>query len=144
LRRHLEPFAIATNVTQSDCTRLDDILIILGKLFAVFADVSTFDRETSLLMTAKLEARWLKQGVNREVFILALTLNPFIRRDCFNPRNPALTPGALVNMFSRVYRWMMQQEPNYELTVAFEEYLSRVGRWSDVSMGLPALKKKAE
>ncbi|KAI0362751.1 hypothetical protein OH77DRAFT_1379925, partial [Trametes cingulata] len=144
LRKHLEPLAVATNITQSDRTRLDDVLLTLGKLYTIYSDASEFDRETSQLMVDKLETRWRKQGSNREVFILAMVFNPYVRKDCFNPQNPALTPGELLNMFCRVYRRMMQQEPNLELIVAFEEYLGRVGRWSDEALHLPKWKAQAE
>ncbi|TBU52035.1 ribonuclease H-like domain-containing protein [Dichomitus squalens] len=117
-RTHLEPLAIATNATQGDHARLDVVLITLGNLYHT------------------LEARWKKTGDERELYILAVVLNPMLRMTPFRENNPLLTRQNLWLMFKRNYEHMEQRPTDKELKAAFMEYLNGVGEWSDDSMGL--------
>lgn len=76
--------------------------------------------------------------------ILALVMNPYVRQDCFDERNPALTSGELSKMFTRVYKRIMQQEPDVFLLAAFDDYIQRIGRWSDSALQLDLWKTAAE
>ncbi|KAI0771477.1 ribonuclease H-like domain-containing protein [Trametes elegans] len=143
LYKHLAPFSIATNIAQADNTRLDTILLTLGKLACIFSDPVEIDPRTRTTILTLLEDRWKKVGDNREIFILALLFNPYVRRDCFNSANPALTVASLWRIFKRVFRRMMQREPDVQVMRAFSDYLARVGQWSDESMMLQDWRKQA-
>ncbi|KAI0763741.1 hypothetical protein BD413DRAFT_579730 [Trametes elegans] len=123
LYKHLAPFSIATNIAQADNTRLDTILLTLGKLAHIFSDP--------------------KVGDDREIFILALLFNPYVCHDCFNSANSALTVASLRRIFKCMFRRMMQHEPDVQVMQAFSDYLACVGQWSDESMMLQNWRKQA-
>ncbi|PIL30398.1 hypothetical protein GSI_07584 [Ganoderma sinense ZZ0214-1] len=134
--RHLEPLAIATNATQGDHARLDVVLITLGNLYHTYCDTATYGSETQAIMHKSLEARWKNTGKERELYILAIVLNPMLRTAPFRENNPLLTPQNLWAIFKRNYTRMEQRETDLELKTAFSEYLAGVGEWSDEGMGL--------
>lgn len=121
------------------------MLIVLGKLFNTFSTDSgpEFDETTCQDTIAHLEKRWNRLEGDREVFILALIFNPYVRTKCFNPRNPATTPGELASMFERVFKRLMGQTPDSSLMHAFDSYLNNIGRWSDASLRLSEWKDRA-
>ncbi|CDO68373.1 hypothetical protein BN946_scf184815.g20 [Trametes cinnabarina] len=140
----LEPFAVAINIAQADNARLDTVLLALGRLVQTFSNRATISENDGKNILGFIERRWEKIAHDREIFILALLLNPYIRRDCFNRNNPALTEASLWSMFKRLFRQVMQQDADVEVMQAFSDYLSRVGRWSDESMSLKDWKTRAQ
>lgn len=143
LRDHLHPFSIATNIIQSDRARLDTVLLTLAKLHHVFSQVTNIDDDTRELVQSNLEKRWKRLGPDREVFILAVAFNPYLKTRCFRASNPALTAGALSLMFCRVFHRLMGQQPNSELVAAFDKYIRGLGRWSDASLQLDDWRQRA-
>ena len=65
---HLEPLAIASNVTQAEHTRLDHVLITLGNLFRIYDGMAESDEEIQVGIQASLETRWAK--ADQDPFIL--------------------------------------------------------------------------
>ncbi|EPQ49944.1 hypothetical protein GLOTRDRAFT_23281, partial [Gloeophyllum trabeum ATCC 11539] len=120
VQRHLEPFAIAANVTQANNARLDVVLMTLANLYRVFSDPT-----------------------EREVFLLALVLNPYVRTRCFNRRNPLVTPGSLWQMVQRQFHRMFGEDPDAEFEITFTEYIKNIGEFSDAAMDLDGKKKRA-
>lgn len=47
-------------------------------------------------------------------------------------------------MFTRVYKRIMQQEPDVLLLAAFDDYVQRLGRWTDSALQLDLWKTAAE
>ncbi|KAI8971257.1 ribonuclease H-like domain-containing protein, partial [Trametes punicea] len=139
----LELFAVAINIAQADNTCLDTVLLALGKLVHTFSNRATINENDGKSILGLIERRWEKIGHDCEAFILALLLNPYIRRDCFNKNNPALTEASLWSMFKRLFHQVMQQNADFEVRQAFSDYLSRVGWWSDESMSLKDWKTRA-
>ncbi|KAI9069277.1 hypothetical protein FKP32DRAFT_1560060, partial [Trametes sanguinea] len=140
---HLRPLAVATNILQADNARLDHVLLVLENLFRLFADPHDFDANTWLLKLGLIEERWRKIAAEHEPFIIALVLNPYIRYDCFNRANPAISGAALWQMFKRVFQRVMQQDAGPEVMKAFSNYLAHVGRWSDDAMMLEEWRQEA-
>ena len=135
---------MAINITQADDTRLDTVLITLGKLFQIFSDpLRPLREDVRNVVLTRLEARWGNLGSDREIFILALVLNPYVRTSCFQQSNRNLTEGALLDMFERVFKRVMQRDPDSELMIAFGDYIARVGRWSDNTMRLSMWREQA-
>ena len=120
--------------------------MVLGKLFNTFSTEGgpEFDTATRQDTIMHIEKRWNRLEGDREVFVLALVFNPYIRTRCFNPRNPATTPGELTSMFERVFERLMGETPDIALMEAFDSYLNNIGRWSDASLRLSEWKKRAE
>ena len=132
----MEPLAIATNATQGDHARLDVVLITLGNLYHTYCDTATYGADTQAVMHKSLEAHWKKTAKERELYILAIVLNPMLRTTPFRENNPLLTPQNLWAMFKRNYTRMERHNTDQELKTAFTEYLTGVGEWSDEGMGL--------
>jgi hypothetical protein len=80
LRDLLKPFAIATNAAQSDHCCLDTILLLLGYLYHIHNNTRINGRIRSAIHNS-LEKRWKK--VDQYIFILAVVLNPYIRKRAF-------------------------------------------------------------
>ena len=138
LQKHLEPLAIAANVVQADNARLDTVLMTLGSLYGTLSQSSLFDGPVREQLTKSLEKRWAQ--ADREVFILAVVLNPYLRTAYFNRRNPGLTEGALWNMLKHVCQYMMGKEPTFTLIEVFTNYLHCIGWYSDEAMALAEIK----
>ncbi|KAH9889016.1 ribonuclease H-like domain-containing protein [Cubamyces lactineus] len=120
-RDHLEPLAIASNATQGDNARLDVVLVTLASLYLIYSDASP----------------------ERDLYILAVVLNPFLRLAPLRGNNLLLTHKALWQMFKRNYERMMQQRTDNELYSTFLEYFKGVGEWSDKGMGLEEITELA-
>lgn len=88
---HLEPLAKAANATQSDCARLDVVLVTLANLFHYFSSAQGLDATAAAAVLESLERRWA--NVDQDVFILAVVFNPYIRLSCFAEGSPFRTPG---------------------------------------------------
>jgi hypothetical protein len=115
VKLHLEPLAIAVNVTQQAKTRCDQVLILLGQLRCVYTDIIKKDRTspdadyededhpcTSILKS--LEKRWIK--ADQDLFIGCVFLNPNFKNSLFNPQKmtTAMIIGILRRLYMRVFR----------------------------------------
>ena len=135
IQRHLEPLAIAANVTQANNARLDVVLLTLGHLHRVFSDASLLiESELREKVLDSLEKRWAK--IDQDVFLMAIVLNPYLRLSRFNRENPYLTEASMWTVFRRVYTRMLGEQPNHELSNTFTEYVHSLGEWSNESMSL--------
>lgn len=136
VKQHLEPLAIAANITQSNHANLGVVLITLANLFRIYSGNNDFDRDASATICASLEKRWAKVGVEREIFILAIILNPYLRTRPFNSHNRTMVPGRLWDMVRRAYIRMYSVQPDMRFRQAFGEYLQGTGEFSAESLGL--------
>ncbi len=77
MKVHLEPLAIAAQITQAANTRLDQVLLIFSFLYTHFASLSDKDPIDKLACDSiclSLNKHWLK--FDQDVFIACLILNP--------------------------------------------------------------------
>ncbi|KAF5368688.1 hypothetical protein D9615_010307 [Tricholomella constricta] len=123
IKAHLEPLAIAANVTQNESRG--------------------FDESISRAVLASLEKRWA--NADRPIFILAVVLNPYIRANFFSRESPYRSFAILWNLVAKAYQRLFDtsEEPNHAFRTAFGHYVHRTGEWSDEAMGLPYHKKAA-
>ncbi|EMD37962.1 hypothetical protein CERSUDRAFT_29916, partial [Gelatoporia subvermispora B] len=122
VKKHLKPLAIAVNATQANHARLDVVLLTLGHLYHLFLD----------------------PGYDDEIFLLALVLNPYIRRSVFRLHNPAITEATLWNILSRRYKEMFGDEPELAMSEAFTDYLHYMSEFSAEAMCLRQQEQMAE
>src|SRR6266702_1915157 len=104
---HLEPLAIAANITQASDTWLYHVLTTLANLYWIYLNLSLAeDLVVHNEVLASLEKRWA--AVDQDPFIAVVILNPFLHGDFLARRHIALTPNGLCNMLkhlhSRVFR----------------------------------------
>lgn len=77
---HLEPLAIAANITQASNTRLYHVLTTLANLYRIYSNLSSAeDLEVRDKVLASLEKRWA--AADQDPFIAAVVLNPSLRGD---------------------------------------------------------------
>ena len=128
--------AIAANVTQAAHTRLDHVLLTLGNLFYIYSD-PTLDSQIWAGIQGSLEKRWAK--ADQDVFILAIFLNPYIRRQPFSC--VALTHANIYEIAARLLTCIFDQQPDLEFLKAFKDYMNDTGDFSSQIMGLDMMKK---
>lgn len=76
MKRHLEPLAIAANVTQAAFCCLDTVLLTFGFLVMQYKRMSDEgDRIASHSIISSLEKRWM--AADQDIFIAAVIVNPF-------------------------------------------------------------------
>ncbi|KAL1672232.1 ribonuclease H-like domain-containing protein [Schizophyllum commune] len=142
VQQHLEPLAIAANVTQSDHARLDTVLLTLANLYRIYCDES-LDPAIREAVHKSLEKRWKK--IDQDIFILAVVFNPYIRTACFASESPFCRTGTIRQLVIKCYKRIFNtsNEPNTEFRSALSDYLGKVGIWSDESMDLAGHKARA-
>jgi len=96
-----------------------------------------FDGDVRAAVIKSLEKRWA--AADQEVFIVAVFLNPYIRRQCFS--RAVLTDGELYNMVARVFERLLGQRPDLDLFKAFMDYSKGHGEFSDDRMSLEMMTK---
>jgi hypothetical protein len=122
IRKILEPLAAAANVTQADHANLGTVLLTLAYLYQVFDDID-MDEQVRERIQSSIERRWKK--VDREMFILALVFNPYIRTDAFAETSTFRSIGTLYPIVVHAYKRLFNttEEPNAEFRRAFSDYL---------------------
>lgn len=76
MKSHLEPFAYAVNITQSDQLRLDTVLLVLGLLYNRFENlprITPLDNIVAEAICNSINTRW--EASDQDVFIAAIILN---------------------------------------------------------------------
>ena len=143
---HLEPLAIAANVTQASNTRLYHVLTTLAKLYHIYSNLTLTEEGLGVRdgVLASLERRWA--AADQDPFIAALILNPFLRDDFLARRHVALTPIGLCNMLKRLHFRIFRVEVDADFQAAFMDYFKKREEFSPESMALAdwtdAAKKK--
>lgn len=130
MKRHLEPLAIATNITQASFCRLDQVLLNFGHLVMQYKSMA--DPEDVAGCTAiieSIEARWAT--TDQEIFIAAVILNPFYKSSPFSPLQ-FMTNAGIQSMLSHLWQRFYQTEPPTELYKQITGYLHNTGIFSDL------------
>nr|GAT59230.1 predicted protein [Mycena chlorophos] len=77
MKTHLQPLALAANITQAAFCRLDEVLFTFGHLYREFDRLNQrADRHIREAVLASIERRWAK--CDQDVFIVTAILNPFV------------------------------------------------------------------
>jgi hypothetical protein len=130
MKRHLEPLAIATNITQASFCRLDQVLLTFGHLIMQYKSMA--DPEDVAGCTAiieSIEARWAT--ADQEIFIAAVILNPFYKSSPFAALQ-FMTNAGIQSMLSRLWQHFYQTEPPPELYEQIAGYLHSTGIFSEL------------
>ncbi|THU78266.1 hypothetical protein K435DRAFT_824147 [Dendrothele bispora CBS 962.96] len=143
MKNHLEPLAIAANVTQSAFCRLDEVLLTLGSLCMHYRTLrDPEDAEVREAVLRSIENRWSK--CDQDVFIAAVLPNCFIQDTPFSKSNRFLTHAGLLGLFSRLYIRFFGQtgttDHQFELNEDIGQYSNVTGAFED----LPAMQKVVE
>ncbi|KAJ7238184.1 ribonuclease H-like domain-containing protein [Mycena rebaudengoi] len=137
----LEPLAIAAKCMQVPDAGLDQVLLMLGNLYRIYGSPVIIQRVHNCVRKS-LEKRWL--AMEREVFILAVFLNPYIRGSTFSAKNPALKPISLYNMAKPLFKRFFDEEPDLDFHSAFFDYSNNAREFSRTYMNLTEMKELHE
>ena len=132
IKRHLEPLAIAANVTQSTFCRVDEVLLTFGALMLQYKKLRAGgdgDQVACDAILASLEKRWL--NTDQDIFIAAVVLNPIFKHRPFKPISrfqPTFIYQSLLQLWEQFFP---EESPPvvalYENTL---DYIRSVGAFS--------------
>lgn len=88
-----------------------------------------------------LEKRWA--ATEKEVALLAVFFNPYIKDHTFKAGNILTTPGALATMAEALYTRMFSDAPPLEFSDALMDYREGLAEFSDTQFGLERMKRRA-
>ncbi|EIW73939.1 hypothetical protein CONPUDRAFT_78412 [Coniophora puteana RWD-64-598 SS2] len=100
---HLEPLAIAANITQAAQCHLYTVLLMFGYLIKKYRKLLSSDPEGNKACTAiisSIEAHWSR--ADQELFIAAIILNPLFVRKPFAP-STHLSVAGIIMLLERLY-----------------------------------------
>ena len=129
IKDHLEPLAIAANVTQSAFCRVDEVLLTFGSLVLEYKnlrDNRDGDGVACDAILSSLEKRW--SNTEQEVFIAAVVLNPFFKHRPFKPTarfQPATVYQSFLQLWGRFFPG--EESPRVSLYENVIDYLTGTG-----------------
>ncbi|EIW73832.1 hypothetical protein CONPUDRAFT_21809, partial [Coniophora puteana RWD-64-598 SS2] len=125
ITRHLEPLAIAANITQATQCRLYQVLLTFGFLMDDYLNkISEGGNDECEAIIASLEARWAK--ADQELFISSVILNPFYRTTPF-AKIPALNNAGVHMLIEHMWERLFSSRAPPELESQAEDYLFNRG-----------------
>jgi len=126
MKRHLEPLAIATNITWASFCRLDQVLLTFGHLVMQYKSMT--DPEDVVGCTAiieSIEACWAT--ADQEIFMAAVILNPF-----YQSTLQFLTNARIQSLLTHLWEHFYHTVPPPEFHKQTIGYLNRTGLFADL------------
>lgn len=120
---------------------IDQVLLVMGNLYRIFGSREIESRVRNCVQKS-LEKRWA--AMEREVFILAVFLNPYIRGSAFATNNPAVKPISLYNIAKRLFKRFFDDDPDLDFHAAFFDYSKDAREFSQAYMQLDEMKQLHE
>lgn len=138
MKKHLEPLALAANITQLTHVCLDQVLITFGILYIQYNALMVEDNspESHIVLQAVLdsiEKRWAK--ADQEAFIAAVILNPTHMLKPFNQDCRFTTLAGAIALLKRLYVRFFGTLSRDNDQAFFEEaveYLHSAGRYREL------------
>src|ERR1700683_4825680 len=131
MKRHLEPLAIAANITQASFCRLDTVLLTFGFLLMQYRQLTDEeDFDAAAAITESLERRWAV--ADQQIFIAAVIVNPFYQGRPFGQLfflNNAGIHALLAHLWSHFY----QTQPSPDFHTKLMEYLTCSGHYANLA-----------
>jgi hypothetical protein len=130
MKRHLEPLAIATNVTQASFCRLDQVLLTLGHLIMQYKSMTDPDDVVGCTaIIESIEARWAT--ADQEILIAAVILNPFYKSTPFAALR-FLTNAGIHSLLTRLWERFYRTAPPLEFHEQMIGYLNGTALFADL------------
>jgi hypothetical protein len=140
---HLEPLAIAANMTQGTRGRLCHVALTLANLYRMYSQEKSLDEGVRKCLLESIKKRWAK--TDQDSFILGVILNPYIRTSLFKPESSYSTLEGVHSLVKRMWeRFFPDQEYDDNSGNVIKEYYNRNGEFSDKKMLLDVHKKNAK
>lgn len=131
MKHHLEPLAVAANITQASFCRLDQVLMTFGYLVMQYINMTDAkDQKGRDAILQSIEAHWAR--ADQEIFIAAVILNPFFQSTPFAAHR-CFTNAGIHSMIDRLWKQFYDgSEPPPELHQQTRDYLNRTGFFEDL------------
>ncbi|KAI0719269.1 hypothetical protein C8T65DRAFT_569461, partial [Cerioporus squamosus] len=146
IKRHLEPLAIASHITQADTCRLDDVLLTFGHLYKFYSELDDpVDVPARTAVLRSLEKRWSK--ADQDVFVAATLFNPYRQRDPFNNDLIDLLAPAHVHILAdRLWNRFFPHDTDDSKKPTFRmvcDYLEQKGIYAHMKITMNAIAAEA-
>ena len=126
MEHHLEPLAIAANVTQAASCHLDTVLLTFGSLVARYREMPHHkDIAACDAILGSLKKCWLV--ADQDVFIATVIVNPFFQALPFAP-GPRFVVACMKTLLSSLYLRFFQSQPPNSSHTKIHDYLTASGR----------------
>ncbi|KDQ14399.1 hypothetical protein BOTBODRAFT_90844, partial [Botryobasidium botryosum FD-172 SS1] len=137
MKSHLQPLAIAANITQAANARLDQVLLTFGVLVKTFSALTAADAGARDAVLLSIEKRWSKS--DQDVFIAALVLNPTIKAGPLK-HSSKFNSAEIYALFVRLWvRFFREPQPDslYRDTM---NYLSGSGIYKSMAVNVTGVR----
>ena len=132
MERHLEPLAIAVNITQAAHCCLDTVLLTFGSLIARYRKMTSPEDVTACTaILNSLEKHW--SVADQDIFIAAVIVNPSFRATPFTP-GPHFTTAHIKSLLSSLYLRFFQSQPPNSFYTELHDYLMGSGHYRALEM----------
>ncbi len=141
---HLEPLAIAANISQSSSHRPDQVVIAFAFLFKYFKGLTPpEDLPICTAVTKSLEKRWSK--ADQDVFIAAVILNLYLKLRPFHDLLAYFSNSAVGDLISRLWQHFYPTVPEPPLLYdSIKQYLASTGEYQLLQDTASHIRKSAE
>lgn len=130
MERHLEPLAVAANITQAAHCRLDTVLLTFGFLVVQYrAMTNTEDLVGCTAILNSLEKRWL--AADQDVFIATVIVNPLFRTAPF-ASGPRFIIARIKTLLASLYLRFFQSEAPAMFYTELHDFLMASGRYDEL------------
>lgn len=128
MERHLEPLAVAVNITQAAHCRLDTVLLTFGFLVVQYrAMVRTEDLIGCAAILKSLEKRWL--AADQDVFVATVIVNPLFQTTPFAP-SPRFIVTRIKSLLASLYLRFFQSDAPDTFYTELHDFLMGSGQYS--------------
>lgn len=126
MKRHLEPLAVAANITQASFCRLDEVLLTFGYLVMQYRlmQADAGDAVACDSIITSIEKRWAVS--DQEIFVAAVLLNPFYRNAPF-ALLPFLNNAGIRSLLVALWKRFYRGPPPDSFYTEISDYLGEVG-----------------
>lgn len=132
--QHLEPLAVAINITQASHCRLDEVLTTFGMLYKQFFTIYQSQPSSTLAanaVLASLARRWEKS--DQDIFIVAVFLNPNLQCRLFHSQS-GITIGHIYSLMRNLWERFYRTPVPFSLFSSIQDYLGFTGHFKDFKM----------
>ncbi|EPQ58521.1 hypothetical protein GLOTRDRAFT_37090 [Gloeophyllum trabeum ATCC 11539] len=127
---HLQPLAIAANVTQSVHCRLDEVLLTFAFLVKQYLEQPVEDEAVKHVVINSLKTRWGK--TDQDVFIATVILNPFVKTGAFKQIRIFTRAGIAILLHHLWHHFYPDTTVSSTLKTEIDNYLDNKGQYSDL------------
>ena len=132
MESHLEPFAYASNITQSNEARLDTVLLVFALLYNKFDHLPTTNASDKIVAETvcnSINTRW--EASDQDLFVAAVILNPMHKTRPFR-KCQWLSIGLISVLMARLYCRFFGGPSPRELLQEVRAYLQTTGYYAQM------------